>query len=569
VGATATSFTIPTTLAVGTYYYYCVVSGTNWAVDVASNVAMVTVKVSEIPTYAVTVINGAGDGDYREGKTVTVIADTAPTGQRFKEWTTESADVIFDDKNSSTTTFEMPAHAVTVTANYEAIPPTTYTVIVVSGAGSGSYAAGDTVSISADAAPSGQQFKEWNITPSVIFTSGSATTPAAAFTMPAEAVTAMAVYRINTYTVTFVDHDSTQLRQETVEHGSAATAPAAPTRTGYTFTGWDKTFDSVTEDMTVMALYEINTYTVTVTNGSGGGEYEAGATVTITANAAPTGQQFKQWSITLAVVFTSGSAHTPTAAFTMLAQDVAVAAVYETIPVVIPPYSVAVTNGSGGGEYEAGATVTVTADTAPTGQQFKQWNITPVVVFTSGSANTPTAAFTMLAQDVAVSAIYEYACIPADVAYYDRFVDVLTVPIWVEGIGDVHSIEWYLNGVLLDHRDPAKGYIETKEAGTYHALINGTYRTCGVTRQKSANTLNMSVYPNPAIAGGKVTVSINRNADELQGAYLQMFNMSGRLLKSVSVNGSETSLEVPANAGITVIKLFTKQGNKEVKLIID
>ena len=61
-----------------------------------------------------------------------------------------------------------------------------------------------------------------------------------------------------TYTVTFVDHDGSIIEAVIVESGSSATAPTAPTRDGYTFIGWDKAFDNVTSDMTVTALYEQN-----------------------------------------------------------------------------------------------------------------------------------------------------------------------------------------------------------------------------------------------------------------------------------------------------------------------
>ena len=66
------------------------------------------------------------------------------------------------------------------------------------------------------------------------------------------------------YNVTFVDFDETELKVAEVESGNAATAPADPEREGYTFTGWDKAFDNVTEEMTVTAQYEINTFVVTL-----------------------------------------------------------------------------------------------------------------------------------------------------------------------------------------------------------------------------------------------------------------------------------------------------------------
>ncbi len=71
-----------------------------------------------------------------------------------------------------------------------------------------------------------------------------------------EDITVTAKYSINEYTVTFVGQDGTVISEETVIYGQAATAPEAPVVEGYAFTGWDKAFDAVTEDMTVTALYE-------------------------------------------------------------------------------------------------------------------------------------------------------------------------------------------------------------------------------------------------------------------------------------------------------------------------
>ena len=67
---------------------------------------------------------------------------------------------------------------------------------------------------------------------------------------------------VSNWDVEFVDWDGTILATMKVPDGEAATAPDAPTREGYTFIGWDKDFSSVTEDMTVTALYQINRYQV-------------------------------------------------------------------------------------------------------------------------------------------------------------------------------------------------------------------------------------------------------------------------------------------------------------------
>ena len=69
---------------------------------------------------------------------------------------------------------------------------------------------------------------------------------------------------VTTYTVTFKDWDGTVLSTQEVEEGTAATAPANPTRVGYTFTGWDVAFNNVQSDLVVTAQYTINSYTLTV-----------------------------------------------------------------------------------------------------------------------------------------------------------------------------------------------------------------------------------------------------------------------------------------------------------------
>ena len=62
---------------------------------------------------------------------------------------------------------------------------------------------------------------------------------------------------VPTWSVTFVDYDESILSQQQVEEGEDAVAPSDPYRAGYTFTGWDKDFNSITEDLTITAQYEL------------------------------------------------------------------------------------------------------------------------------------------------------------------------------------------------------------------------------------------------------------------------------------------------------------------------
>ena len=158
-------------------------------------------------------------------------------------------------------------------------------------------------------------FKDWNGT--VLKTQqvqygGAATAPAnptrtgytftgwdKAFTNVTTNLVVTAQYSINTYTVTFKDWNGTVLKTQQVQYGGAATAPANPTRTGYTFTGWDKAFTNVTANLVVTAQYSINTYTVTFKDWNGTvlktQQVQYGGAATAPANPTRTGYTFTGW----------------------------------------------------------------------------------------------------------------------------------------------------------------------------------------------------------------------------------------------------------------------------------
>ena len=168
--------------------------------------------------------------------------------------------------------------------------------------------------IEAPAAPvkEGYTFVKWD-----------ATIPA---TMPARDVTVTAVFKINQYTITFVTDGGTAVAPITQDYGTAVTAPAAPTKVGYTFAGCDKAIPETipAEDMTITAKWTVNQYTITF-NTDGGSDV---APITqdygtaVAAPAAPTkaGYTFAGW-------YKDGVAYTFT---TMPAEDITLTAKWST-----------------------------------------------------------------------------------------------------------------------------------------------------------------------------------------------------------------------------------------------
>jgi uncharacterized repeat protein (TIGR02543 family) len=113
-------------------------------------------------------------------------------------------------------------------------------------------------------------------------------------------ITVEAEFAINEYTVTFKNWDDRVIDTQKVEHGSGATAPDDPVREGYTFLGWDVVFDNVIADLTVAAQYKINQYTITFDSVSGTPvasiTQDYGTDITAPADPTREGYTFKNWS---------------------------------------------------------------------------------------------------------------------------------------------------------------------------------------------------------------------------------------------------------------------------------
>lgn len=126
-------------------------------------------------------------------------------------------------------------------------------------------------------------------------------------------------WTINKYTVTFMDGEKVLETFTNVTHGDTVTAPEVPKKDGKTFIKWDTDFSKVTSDLTINAVYDVDTFTVTFKDGekvleTQTVEYEAAATAPDTARLSPPeGMHFSKWDKD----------------FSKVTEDIEVSAVYE------------------------------------------------------------------------------------------------------------------------------------------------------------------------------------------------------------------------------------------------
>ena len=119
--------------------------------------------------------------------------------------------------------------------------------------------------------------------------------------MPAGDMTITARWTVNQYTITFKPENGGEDIIITQDYGTAITAPANPTKTGYTFAGWDREIPTAMPagDMTITARWTVNQYTITFKPENGGEDIiitqDYGTAITAPANPTKTGYTFAGW----------------------------------------------------------------------------------------------------------------------------------------------------------------------------------------------------------------------------------------------------------------------------------
>ena len=158
------------------------------------------------------------------------------------------------------------------------------------------YTYGVGTTLPTDVTRTGYTFKGWydneNLTGSPVTAIGGAETGNKEY---------WAKWEINQYTIAFDTNGGSEIAPITQDYGTEITAPDNPTRKGYTFKGWDKEIPETmpADNITVKAQWEINQYTITF-DTNGGSEIapitqDYGTEITAPADPTRKGYTFKGW----------------------------------------------------------------------------------------------------------------------------------------------------------------------------------------------------------------------------------------------------------------------------------
>jgi uncharacterized repeat protein (TIGR02543 family) len=410
-------------------------SGTNYAAS-----ASFTMPTSNSTIYAQWVLNsnavsynannGSGApsvGTYGYAATVTVSSAT-PTrvGYTFLGWNTQA------DGNgtnyAAADTFSMPNSSVVLYARW-AVQQKTFTYDANGGAGvdaAANYNYGATVTVtSSQPTRSGYSFIGWN---SMADGSGTASAAASTFTMPAADVTVYAIWSVNAYTVYYnMNGGSGSINPQPGTYGTNVTVSStAPTRTGYTFSGWNTLADGTGSDhtgggtltipssnVTLYAKWTAIQYSISYNANGGSGSpadataLTAGTNTTLSATSPnKDGYVFNGWNTAAngsGQTYAGGQSYVVPAANTVLFAQW-VANTYEVI------YNA--NGGTGAPAAENGSTgqdITLSS-TAPTrpGYNFVRWN-TDVTDVATNSRKSPGGTFNVPAGNTILYAIWELA----------------------------------------------------------------------------------------------------------------------------------------------------------------
>lgn len=494
--------------------------------------------------YDVTVKKGTATPSFaKEGTLVTIIAEFIP-GRKFERWDVlgDNVTVTLDNKNSKTTTFNMPAGNVEVEAKYKMLQSITVNdgTYTVNGETTTEAVKGDKIVATANPAPEGEKFVGWDVVGVDGLTNEQKAASPIEFDMPKNGVELTAQYKTlrnivvnnGTYTVNGTDD------KQAVE-GDKINIKVAE-RPGYQFVRWEVVTDNVTitgvnneeatftmpnENVELKARYN-RLYTITVDGGHADVTSAlTGKEITVDADV-PDGKKFMGWKAE-GITLTPAQQQSDHITFFMPEGNVTLMAEYKTL------HTVTVIGADGTSTvlpdtYIEGDTVTVNAEKygIPAGE-FDSWESNDIRL-TTDKRQSPTLTFKMVDKNVTLTAVpktlFTITVTGGTVNGQSTTARVKAgdwVTIKAENKGDDWKfIEWKLTG-------PENFTLDTSQSTVQFQMPSGNvtleavqmeYRTVTINNGNSPTTVN-----DKALHGDSITVT----AEEVDGKRFAYWEVTG------------------------------------------
>ena len=492
--------------------------------------------------YDVAVLKGTATPSFaKEGTEIAIEAAERP-GYRFERWDVLNDKVTLANKNSNTTTFNMPAGEVQVEAKYKALQSITVNdgTYTVNGETTTEAVKGDKIVATANPAPEGEKFAGWNVVGVEGLTNEQKAVSPIEFEMPKNGVELTAQYKTlrnivvnnGTYTVNGTDD------KQAVE-GDKINIKAAE-RPGYQFVRWEVVPDNVTitgvnneeatfimpnENVELKARYN-KLYTITVDGGHADVTSAlTGKEITVDADV-PDGKKFMGWKAD-GITLTPAQQQSDHITFFMPGGNVTLKAEYKTL------HTVTVIGADGASAvlpdtYIEGDTVTVNAEKygIPAGE-FDHWESNDIRL-TTDKWQSPTLTFKMVDKNVTLIAVpktlFTITVTGGTVNGESTTARVKAggwVTIKAENKGDDWKfIEWKLTG-------PENFTLDTSQSTVQFQMPSGNvtleavqmeYRTVTINNGNSPTTVN-----DKALHGDSITVT----ADEVDGKRFAYWEVTG------------------------------------------
>ena len=238
----------------------------------ASNVTMQATYKDVV--YMVTVTNGTATPEMAKYQAEVIVKANAPaTDMYFDKWEVTGLDTTGMDLTKTEIKFQMPAGNVTFKATYLTIEK--FDIVVVDGTKDKEVAkAGETVTITANPAPTGKVFDKWTCeTAGVTIEFASATSKQTTFVMPASNIKIQAHFRAVDSKPSVEIKVNGGTGAGTYTQGESVTVTAED-KEGKVFTGWQDASGNIvsTQKEYTFTVAEATTLTAVYEDASSGGE---------------------------------------------------------------------------------------------------------------------------------------------------------------------------------------------------------------------------------------------------------------------------------------------------------